>query len=175
MRARQSMKRTSWFFLQEKEWNWIVWWCLSGWALLLCWLSHKLQSESSLPWMSGNQPDGLDIQACSGDQGWWMGSLLRSSTCQGKVLLRPFWKGVAVALPMAGWLPECWYDQSSGDVGWVEATFPVVGWRRRGEKGRRVVYRYIIWIVGSGPLLVTGTRVNLPWAPKWYTVSGLAL
>jgi len=67
-----------------------------------------------------------------------MGSLLRSSTCQSKVLLRPFWKGVAVAPPMAGWFPEGWYDQSFGDVGWVEAIFPVAGWRRRGEKGRSI-------------------------------------
>lgn len=67
-----------------------------------------------------------------------MGSSLRSSTCQSKVLLRPFWKGVAVAPPMAGWFPECWYDQSFGDVGWVEAIFPVAGWRRRGEKGRSI-------------------------------------
>lgn len=31
--------------------------------------------------------------------------------------------------------------------------------RREGEEG---CYRYIIWIVGSGPLLVMGTRMNLP-------------
>lgn len=65
-----------------------------------------------------------------------MGSLLRSSACQSKVLLRPFWNGVAVAPLVAGRLPECWYDQSFGDVGWVEAIFPMAGWRRKGEKGR---------------------------------------
>lgn len=58
------------------------------------------------------------------------------------------------------------------------------GWSRkgRGEKGcssrregQRVVTGQFSWIVGSGPLLVTGTRASLSGVPKWYIVSGLAL
>ena len=53
---------------------------------------------------------------------------------------------------------------------WVEAIFSVAGWRGRGRgekgcssgrEGAEGCYRYITWIVGSGPLLVTGTRANL--------------
>ena len=99
-----------------------------------------------------------------------MGSLLWSSTRQSKGSQKSFWKGVAVAPPMACWLPECWYDQSFGNMVWVEAIFSVAGWRGRGRgekgcssgrEGAEGCYRYITWIVGSGPLLVTGTRANL--------------
>lgn len=65
--------------------------------------------------------------------GWWMGSLLRSSACQSKVLLRPFWSGIIA--PNGGPVAECWYDQSFGAVGWNWKPHISCGRVKEGEKG----------------------------------------
>lgn len=177
-RVRQCMRRTSWFFVQAKQENRNVWWCLLGCTLLLRYHTNCSPRTPCLEWMSDNKMSWTHVLALE-----WavVGGLFI-------VVFNMSEQGISKAfLPLKGCCSSPNGKLAARVLVWPQHwEFGVGGSHifcgRGGEKGvfqhegrDRVVTGKFSWIAGSGLLLVTGARTSLSQAPKWYTVSGLAL